>query len=84
MKAQRDKYEHRLLLKMAGNGIIDARAFLQSIFPSAQGDFFECTKDEGTKAFLHRFAAAGAAIRYRAVHHREVEDIVALDVALRR
>ena len=36
------------------------------------------------KAFLHRFAAAGAAVRYRAVHRREVEDIVALDVALRR
>jgi D-lactate dehydrogenase len=31
------------------------------------------------KAFLHRFVAAGAAVRYRAVHRREVEDIVALD-----
>jgi D-lactate dehydrogenase (quinone) len=40
--------------------------------------------DEGDKAFLHRFAAAGAAIRYRAIHRREVEDIVALDIALRR
>ena len=28
--------------------------------------------------------AAGAAIRYRAVHHREVEDILALDIALKR
>ena len=27
---------------------------------------------------------AGAAIRYREVHRREVEDIVALDIALRR
>jgi hypothetical protein len=36
------------------------------------GDFFECTPDEGEKAFLHRFAAAGAAIRYRAIHHREM------------
>jgi D-lactate dehydrogenase len=36
------------------------------------------------KAILHRFAVAGAAIRYRAMHRREVEDIVALDVALRR
>ena len=39
---------------------------------------------EGEKAFLHRFAAAGAAVRYRAVHEKEVQDIVALDVALRR
>ena len=33
---------------------------------------------------LHRFAVASAAIRYRAIHEKEVEDIVALDVALRR
>ena len=50
----------------------------------AQGDFFECTDDEGEKAFLHRFAAAGAGVRFRAVHSREVEDMIALDVALKR
>jgi D-lactate dehydrogenase (quinone) len=84
MRQYRDKYEHHLMLKMAGSGIADARHFLQSIFPSATGDFFECSAAEGDKAFLHRFAAAGAAIRYRAIHRREVEDIVALDIALRR
>jgi len=84
LKDYRDKYAHHLLLKMSGDGIRDARRFLESIFPSAQGDFFECTDDEGEKAFLHRFVAAGAGVRYRAVHHREVEDMVALDVALRR
>ena len=84
MKTYRDKYEHHLLLRMAGKGMGDARSFLQTMFPSARGDFFECTKDEGEKAFLHRFAAAGAAIRYRAIHRGEVQDIVALDVALRR
>ena len=72
------------MLKMAGSGIDEARRFLNSIFPSARGAFFECTTDEGEKAFLLRFAAAGAAIRYRAIHRREVEDIVALDVALKR
>jgi D-lactate dehydrogenase len=84
MKDYREKYEHQLMLKMAGSGIDEARRFLKSIFPSAQGAFFECTTDEGEKAFLLRFAAAGAAIRYRAIHRREVEDIVALDVALKR
>jgi D-lactate dehydrogenase len=79
-----NKYEHHLMLKMAGQTIGEARSFLKSIFPSSQGDFFECTDPEGEKAFLHRFAAAGAAVRYRAIHRREVEDIVALDVALRR
>ena len=84
LKEYRDKYEHYLLLRMAGAGIRDARCFLETIFPSAQGDFFECTDEEGEKAFLHRFVTAGAAVRYRAIHRREVEDIVALDVALRR
>jgi D-lactate dehydrogenase len=84
MMEYRGKYEHHLMLKMAGPTIGEARTFLKSIFPSPQGAFFECTGPEGQKAFLHRFAAAGAAVRYRTIHHREVEDIVALDVALRR
>jgi len=84
LKKYREEYEHHLLLKMSGDGIRDAQRFLESIFPSAQGDFFECTDEEGARAFLHRFVTAGAAVRYRAVHKREVEDIVAIDVALRR
>jgi D-lactate dehydrogenase len=79
-----DSYEHHLLLKVSDEGINETRQHLASIFPSATGAFFECTKEEGDKAFLHRFAAAGAAIRYRTIHDDEVEDIVALDVALRR
>ena len=35
-------------------------------------------------ASLHRYAAAGAAVRYKAIHNKEVEDILALDIALRR
>lgn len=84
MKSWRDKYEHHLLLKMAGDGIAEAQSWLSEFFKSAEGDFFACTPEEGSKAFLHRFAAAGAAIRYQAVHADEVEDILALDIALRR
>lgn len=78
------RYEHHLLLKLADDGIDEARSHLASVFPSVSGGFFECTKEEGDKAFLHRFAAAGAAIRYRIIHADTVEDIVALDIALRR
>ncbi|MCG8561412.1 MAG: D-lactate dehydrogenase, partial [Hyphomicrobiales bacterium] len=46
--------------------------------------YFKCTEAEGAKALLHRFAAAGAAVRYAAIHKRQVEDILALDIALRR
>ena len=84
MNAFRDAYEHHLLLRMGGAGIAEARAYLGTLFPSATGDVFECTPEEGTAAFLHRFAVAGAAVRYRAVHPSTVEDIVALDIALRR
>ena len=85
MNAFRDRFEHHLLLRMGGAaGIAEARAYLGGLFPSTSGDMFECTPEEGKAAFLHRFAVAGAAVRYRAIHPGEVEDIVALDIALRR
>jgi D-lactate dehydrogenase len=84
MKEWRDKYQHHLLLKMSGGGIDEAQNWLKAFFADAEGEFFVCTPEEGSKAFLHRFAAAGAAIRYQAVHADEVEDILALDIALRR
>ena len=84
MRACRDRFEHHLLLKVGPHGLDEARDYLSQTFPSAQGDMFECTDAEGDKAFLHRFVTAGAAVRYRSVHARAVEDIVAVDVALRR
>ncbi|WP_337262136.1 MULTISPECIES: D-lactate dehydrogenase [unclassified Serratia (in: enterobacteria)] len=84
MKEYRIRFEHYLLLKMSGPGVEEAQQYLQSYFAQANGDFFVCTPEEGKKAFLHRFAAAGAAIRYHAVHANQVEDILALDIALRR
>lgn len=84
MKKYRDRYEHHLLLKMSGEGVAEAQKFLTHFFADHEGDFFVCSADEGKKAFLHRFAAAGAAVRYHAVHEDEVEDILALDIALRR
>lgn len=84
MKAYRDRFEHHLMIKMSGDGIAEARDYLTAYFAQADGEFFECTPEEGSKAFLHRFAAAGAAVRYHAVHHDDVEDILALDIALRR
>ena len=80
----RDRYEHHLLIRMGGASIAEARDYLAGLFPSVSGDMFECTPEEGNAAFLHRFAVAGAAVRYRAIHAREVEDIIALDIALRR
>ncbi|MGX2951111.1 D-lactate dehydrogenase [Ursidibacter sp. B-7004-1] len=81
----RDQYEHHLIVKMGGIGVKEAREFLSSYFADkSKGAFFECNAIESQAAMLHRFAVASAAVRYRAVNEKEVEDIVALDIALRR
>jgi len=84
MRNYRDKYEHHLILKMGGEGVEEARTFLKEYFATHGGAFFECNAEETQAAMLHRFAVASAAIRYRSVHDDEVEDLVALDIALRR
>ncbi|WP_198351154.1 D-lactate dehydrogenase [Flavisphingomonas formosensis] len=84
MREYRDRFEHHLVLKMGGAGVTEARQYLQDRYPTANGDYFECTGTESAKAFLHRFAIAGAAMRYRALHAHEVDHIISLDIALRR
>ncbi|CAM5505551.1 D-lactate dehydrogenase [Alcaligenes phenolicus] len=85
MREWRDRFEHHLLLRVSNDTAQATRDFLSQQFEgSQQGAYFECDAEEGRKAFLHRFAIAGAAIRYREAHPDSVEDIVALDIALRR
>ncbi|MGO3712276.1 D-lactate dehydrogenase [Alcaligenes aquatilis] len=85
MREWRDRFEHHLLLRVSNDTAQATREFLSQQFEgSQQGAYFECNAEEGRKAFLHRFAIAGAAIRYREAHPDSVEDIVALDIALRR
>lgn len=80
-----EKYEHHLILKMSNDGINEAKHYFANFFSDeAKGEYFICTPEEATKAFLHRFAAAGAAIRYQTIHSKSVGDILALDIALRR
>ncbi|GHH60281.1 D-lactate dehydrogenase [[Pseudomonas] boreopolis] len=85
MREYRDRFEHHLLLRVSAKDAPWTDAFLRRHFAgSGTGAYFRCDAEEGRKAFLHRFAVAGAAVRYREVHRDRVEDIVALDVALRR
>ena len=84
MRQFRDRYEHHLILNMSDDGISEAKAYLEQYFADRSGAYFICTPREGKLAMLHRFAAAGAAVRYQAIHSNEVEDILALDIALRR
>lgn len=86
MDAYRDKYEHHLIIKMSGAGIEEAKAFLTDFFGNQghDGEFFEATPAESAAAFLHRFVAAGAAIRYHEVHQKDQVGLLALDIALPR
>ncbi|UJF23956.1 D-lactate dehydrogenase [Suttonella sp. R2A3] len=84
MREYRDRYEHHLILKMADDGIDQAKAFLDDYFKDREGGYHACTNKEGDAAILHRFAAAGAAKRFHAMKHKKVGAILALDIALRR
>ncbi|NDV92344.1 D-lactate dehydrogenase [Alteromonas sp. 345S023] len=86
MTEYRNQYEHHLILKMSDEGIEEARRYLADFFshnPNS-GAYFECNDEETNAAFLHRFAAAGSAIRYQLLHEKRVGEILALDIALRR
>lgn len=83
MRAFRDGYEHHLLLKIPASERPRVEAILGKTL-TPDGAMFECDPQEAKLAFLHRFAVAGAAVRYRAIHPERIEDILALDVALRR
>lgn len=78
----RTRYEHHMILKVGTEATDD----IENILIETLGNdaWFACTEAEAKKAMLHRFAAAGAAVRYHAVHANEVEDIIALDIALAR
>ena len=84
LREYRARFEHHLILKMHDDGIEETDAFLPEFFESRSAEFLKCSPREATLAGLHRFAAAGAAVRYGNVHDRDVEEILALDIALRR
>lgn len=79
------RYEHHLIIKMSDEGVEEAQAFLREFFKQPEhGGYFECDENEASSAYLHRFAAAGAAIRYQVLNDESVGDILALDIALKR
>lgn len=83
LRAWRANYDHHLLLRVSRDAVNDMRRLLDR-WRNDSSDWFECSETEAEKAFLHRFVTAGAAVRYRAVHRKDVAGIVSLDIALRR
>jgi len=84
MEKFRARFQHYLILKMQGDGIKELEGYLTKHAGNKTFDWFECTSREAEIAILHRFVAAGAAVRYQALHSSEIEDILPLDIALRR
>ncbi len=78
----RKKYDHYLMINMAGDATQnEMRAYLSTL---ENAGWFECSDDEAKRAGLHRFAAAGAGIRYQNIHADKIDDMIALDIALKR
>lgn len=84
LREYRKQFEHHLMIKVHEQDLAPLQAILDADIKHTGGNYFVCSDQEGKKAFLHRFAAAGAAIRYRSLHRKTVQDIVALDIALPR
>ncbi|HVG48683.1 MAG TPA: D-lactate dehydrogenase [Rubellimicrobium sp.] len=81
LTAFRDRFEHHLILKVEDPAGPAERILDETV---GRDGWFRCTPQEGATALLHRFAVAGAAVRFEAMHRRETGGLVALDVALRR
>ena len=83
LRDYRNRYQYYLILIMADDGIDEAREYLSNEWSTIDGvDYFECNAKEQEDVLLHRFAAAGAAIRYQNIHQKTTEDVLALDIAL--
>lgn len=84
MQQYRDRYQHYLQLKMEGDGIDEARAYLKEFFKTEEGDYFECTPHEAKVAATHRYVTASVAIRLEEVFQDDNLEILPIDVALPR
>lgn len=84
MEQYHARYQHHWIVEMSGEGIKEAKAYLEQFFASNEGSYFECTPEEGEKAILHRFVAGGAIGRYHIMKRKDVGPMMTVDVALRR
>ena len=84
MEAYRDRFEHHWVIEMADEGIDEARSYLDALFATEDGDYFECTPREGEQAMLHRFVSGTTIGRWHAVQRRRFGAIMTMDIAFPR
>ena len=78
------RFRHHLILRCGTKTIAETRTLLDLTFPTENGEFFECDEREAEAAYLHRFAAGAASIRYAALYPRKIEALLSLDIAFPR
>ena len=78
------RYAHHLLLKLEAGQVGFVEDMLAAGFADREISVRKYAPGEGGGLFLHRFAAAGAAIRYATLNRDRLGELVALDVALPR
>ncbi|MFP5077064.1 D-lactate dehydrogenase [Rhizobium sp. YIM 134829] len=84
LRDYRERFEHHLMIKVSAEALEETQSLIGDALAGRDGASFACDAAEGAAAFLHRFATAGAAVRYSIIHGRETGGLVALDVALPR
>ena len=84
MDEYRDKYQHHWIIEMSNDGVDEAKNYFDNFFTLNEGNYFECTKEEGEKAILHRFVAGGAISRQQLMNSKELGAIMTIDVAFPR
>ena len=84
MEEFRDKYEHHWVIEMSDDGVGEAKKYFEKFFTENEGSFFECTKEEGKKAILHRFVAASALNRYHIINSSKSGGMMSMDIAFPR
>ena len=84
MNDYRDKYQHHWIIEMNNEGVEEAKKYFDEFFANNDGNYFECSEEEGEKAILHRFVAGGAIGRQQLMNSKEYGDIMTIDVAFPR
>ncbi len=78
------QFEHLLILKMKNDGIGQAADLLAVCESEGSLRVHVCNERDARLLALHRFAAAGAAIRFHSINTSKVGDLLSLDIALPR
>lgn len=84
IKAIGGKFAHHLVIKIETEQIASFRKHISSVQSVADIYVRECAPSVGNDLMLHRFAAAGAAIRFSDLNKASVGNLLAFDVALPR